>query len=99
MHILSTYRGKGRNFPRRGSVKGVFHNGSSYTNTEKKRPVIYLHYLKSFNTKLLTVSICLPMSNRSRFLKNVTCSAILALLDKDDDLRARHELLNTERIL
>ena len=29
----------------------------------------------------------------------VTCSAILALLDKDDDLRARHELLNTERIL
>ena len=28
-----------------------------------------------------------------------TCSAILALLDKDDDLRARHELLNTERIL
>ena len=29
----------------------------------------------------------------------VTCSAILALLDKDVDLRARHELLNTERIL
>ena len=29
----------------------------------------------------------------------VTCSAILALLDKDDDLRARHELLNTEKIL
>ena len=25
-------------------------------------------------------------------------SAILALLDKDDDLRASHELLNTERI-
>ena len=32
-------------------------------------------------------------------LINVTCSAILALLDRDDDLRARHELLNTERIL
>ena len=29
----------------------------------------------------------------------VTCSAILALLDRDDDLRARHELFNTERIL
>ena len=29
----------------------------------------------------------------------VTCSAILALLDKDDDLSASHELLNTERIL
>ena len=29
----------------------------------------------------------------------VTCSAILALLDKDDDLRASHELLSTERIL
>ena len=32
-------------------------------------------------------------------LCSVTCSAILALLEKDDDLRARHELLNTERIL
>ena len=29
----------------------------------------------------------------------LTCYAILALLDKDDDLNARHELLNTERIL
>ena len=29
----------------------------------------------------------------------VTCSAIWGLLDKDDDLRASHELLNTERIL
>ena len=29
----------------------------------------------------------------------VTCSVILGLLDKDDDLRARHELLNNERIL
>ena len=29
----------------------------------------------------------------------MTCSAILGLLDKDDDLRASHELLNTERIL
>ena len=29
----------------------------------------------------------------------VTCSPILALLDKDDGLRARHELLNTKRIL
>ena len=33
------------------------------------------------------------------FSTYVTCSAILALLDKDADLRARHELLNTERIL
>ena len=32
-------------------------------------------------------------------IKYVTCSAILGLLDKDDDLRASHELLNTERIL
>ena len=29
----------------------------------------------------------------------VTCSAILGLVDKDDDVRASHELLNTERIL
>ena len=29
----------------------------------------------------------------------VTCSAIWGLLDKDDDLRASHELLNTERTL
>ena len=29
----------------------------------------------------------------------VTCYAILALLDKDGDPRARHELLNTEIIL
>ena len=29
----------------------------------------------------------------------VICSAIWGLLDKDDDLRASHELLNTERIL
>ena len=29
----------------------------------------------------------------------VNCSAIWGLLDKDDDLRASHELLNTERIL
>ena len=35
----------------------------------------------------------------SPLVSYVTCSAILALLDKDDDLRARHELLNTERIL
>ena len=28
----------------------------------------------------------------------VTCSAIWGLLDKDGDLRASHELLNTERI-
>ena len=27
------------------------------------------------------------------------CSAIWGLLDKDDDLRANHEVLNTERIL
>ena len=32
-------------------------------------------------------------------IKTVTCSAILALLDNDDDLRSKHELLNTERIL
>ena len=31
--------------------------------------------------------------------KNVTCSAIWGLLDTDDDLKASHELLNTERIL
>ena len=30
---------------------------------------------------------------------NVTCSAIRGLLDKDDGMRASHELLNTERIL
>ena len=30
---------------------------------------------------------------------NVTCSAILGLFDKDNDVRASHELLNTERIL
>ena len=29
----------------------------------------------------------------------VTCSAILGLLDRDEDLRASHELMNTERIL
>ena len=29
----------------------------------------------------------------------LTCSAIWGLLDKDDDLRTSHELLNTERIL
>ena len=29
----------------------------------------------------------------------VTCSAIWGLLDKNDDLRASHELLNAERIL
>ena len=29
----------------------------------------------------------------------VTCSAIWGLLDKDDDLRASYELLNTERFL
>ena len=29
----------------------------------------------------------------------VTCSAMLGLLDKDDDLRASHEFLNAERIL
>ena len=29
----------------------------------------------------------------------LTCSVIWGLLDKDDDLRASHELLNTERIL
>ena len=29
----------------------------------------------------------------------MTCSAISGLLDKDDDLRANHELLNTKRIL
>ena len=29
----------------------------------------------------------------------VTCSAILGLLDRHDDLRASHKLLNTERIL
>ena len=29
----------------------------------------------------------------------LTCSAILGLLDRDDDLRASHKLLNTERIL
>ena len=28
----------------------------------------------------------------------VTCSAIQGVLDKDDDLRASHELLNTEII-
>ena len=28
----------------------------------------------------------------------VTCSAIWGLLDEDDDLRASHDLLNTERI-
>ena len=28
----------------------------------------------------------------------MTCSAIWGLLDKDDDLRAGHELWNTERI-
>ena len=28
----------------------------------------------------------------------VTCSAIWGLLDADDDLRASHELLNTERM-
>ena len=28
----------------------------------------------------------------------VTCSAIWWLVDKDEDLRASHELLNTERI-
>ena len=31
--------------------------------------------------------------------KYVTCSVIWGLLDKDDDLKASHELLNTERIL
>ena len=30
---------------------------------------------------------------------NVTCSAIWGLLDKHDDLRTSHELLNTERIV
>ena len=29
----------------------------------------------------------------------MTCSAILGLLDKDDDLRTSHEFLNTERIV
>ena len=45
-----------------------------------------------------------PRKSKTHFflffvLTYVTCSAILALLDKDDDLRARHELLNTERNL
>ena len=29
----------------------------------------------------------------------LTCSAIWGLLDKDNDLRTSHEVLNTERIL
>ena len=33
------------------------------------------------------------------FSEYVTCSAILGLLDKDDDLRQSPELLNTEIIL
>ena len=47
------------------------------------------HYISSSST----------LSRVPTSLIYVTCSAILALLDKDDDLRARHELLNTERIL
>ena len=32
-------------------------------------------------------------------IKFMTCSAILGLLDKDDDFRASHKLLNIERIM
>ena len=31
--------------------------------------------------------------------RQMTCSAVWGLLDKDDGLRASHELLNAERVL
>ena len=46
-----------------------------------------------------TFSILIFNATRKKVGLSIDCSAILALLDKDDDLRARHELLNTERIL
>ena len=49
-----------------------------------------------------SVRMSFPVGGHCRHFTNlvwpVTCSAILAVLDKDDDLGARHELLNTERI-
>ena len=42
------------------------------------------------------------MNNAQKINVNVeiiTCSAIWGLLDKDDDLRTSHDLLNTERIV
>ena len=39
------------------------------------------------------------LHNDRHFNVNVNFNAIWGLLDKDDDLRASHELLNTERIL
>ena len=52
----------------------------------------------------LTPSVsCLERYSYSVFTERdiiyVTCSAIWGLLDKDDDLRASHGLLNTERIV
>ena len=61
------------------------------------------------NTNML-VSFALGDTNFSRFTRRVlsdafyptpvvTCFTVLALLDTDDDLRAGHELWNTERLL
>ena len=54
----------------------------------------YVNRIYSFIQSYIYIYICIYI-----YIYIITCSAILALLDKDDDLRARHELLNTERIL
>ena len=52
-----------------------------------------------FNNYLLIQTTDRNGTTAKEFLEYVTCSAIWGLLGKDDDLRASHELLNTERIL
>ena len=46
-----------------------------------------------------SVHINLDNTSVNHKLANVTCYAIWGLLDKDDDLRASYELLNTEIIV
>ena len=61
------------------------------------RPIKIIYRDKYLQDQVLFFKLRLRHSSTYHEFK--ISSAILALLDKDDDLRARHELLNTERIL
>ena len=58
------------------------------TGSRERVQILVKHRLKS-NALLSVTTVTLY----------VTCSAILGLLDKDDDPKASHELLITERVL
>ena len=57
----------------------------------------YLHVHGGYE-KEASRHICMYMYIYICIYTYVTCSAIWGLLDEDDDLRASHELLNTERV-